>query len=59
MSWESWDAGLVLGPAQYVKDSEMPQLRLRLRLCRRTDPWPWSSISHEVAKLGKKKKKSI
>ena len=53
-SWEHWDAGLIPGPAQCVKDPVLPQLQLRLQSWLRSDPWPTSFMSHGAAKKGNK-----
>ena len=37
-SWECWDADSVPCLAQWVKDPEVPQLRLRLQLWLGSDP---------------------
>ena len=56
-SWEPWDAGFIPSPAQWIKDSALSQLRLRLQLQLRSDPWPGNSVCHGAAKKKKKKKK--
>ena len=47
-SWEHWDAGLIPGLAQWVKD---PRSQLPLR----SDPWPRNSVFPGAAKKKKKK----
>ena len=55
---ECWDADLIPGLAQGVKDPQLPQLPLQSKLQLRSDhPWPRNSIRHGVAKNEKKKKK--
>ena len=51
-SLECQDAGLIPGPAQWVKVLALPQLLLRF------DPWRWNSIFPEAAKNEKKNKNS-
>lgn len=50
MGWiapcKRWDTGLIPSLAQWVKDLVLSQLRLG------SDPWPRSSICHEVGKKG-------
>ena len=58
-SWECWDAGLIPGLTQRVKDPALPLLRLRVQLWLGSDPWPGNSICHGTAKKEKKKKKQI
>ena len=55
-SWEPWDAGLMPGLVEWVKDLEFLQLQLRWRLWLGCDPWPGNSICHGVAKKEKKEK---
>ena len=43
-SWEHWDAGSILSPAQWVKGSGVATLWLRLQLCLGSDPWPGNSM---------------
>ena len=54
-SLELFEAGLIPGPAQWIKDLASPLLRHRLQLWLRSDPWPWSSICPGAAKRGEKK----
>ena len=55
-SWEHWDAGLILDPAQWVKDLVLPQLQLTSQLQLQSDPWPGNSICLGAAKKEEKKK---
>ena len=57
VSWECWDAGLILSPAQWVKDRVLLQLWHRSLLWLRSDPWPGSYVCHRAPEKGKKKKK--
>ena len=50
---EHWDMGLILGPAQGVKDLALMQLWCELQLWVRSDPWPENSICHRAAKKRK------
>ena len=43
-SWESWDTGLIAGPAQWVKHLVMQQLQFLSRLWLRSDPWLGNSL---------------
>ena len=54
-SWEHWDAGLILGQAQWVKDSGCHSCSLGLQLQLGSDPWPGNSICLEVPPRQKKK----
>ena len=53
---EHWDMGSISDRAEWVKDPESPQLRLRLQLQLRSDPWPENSMCHGAVKKKKKKK---
>ena len=55
-SWECWDAGLIPGLEQWVRDLALSQLRLRSQLQFRSDPWPGNSMCCRVAKKKKKPK---
>ena len=48
--------GSISDRAEWVKDPESPQLRLRLQLQLRSDPWPENSMCHGAVKKKKKKK---
>ena len=50
----SQDTSSVPGPAQGVKDPALPQLRLRLQVRLRFDPWPRNST---LPRSGQKRKK--
>ena len=50
-SWERWDTGSIPNPAQWA----LLQLKLRLQLLLRSDPWPGNAICHGGAKNEKKK----
>ena len=39
-SWERWDAGLIPGLAQWIKDPELLPLRSRSQLQLGSNPWP-------------------
>ena len=45
-----------LGTVSRLKDSALPQFRLRLQLQPGSDPWPRNSICHGSPKKKKKKK---
>lgn len=47
---EPWDAGFILCPAQWVKDSTLLQLRCRLQLQFGSVPWLGNFIYRELAK---------
>ena len=40
----AWDASLIPGPEQWVKDPALPQQWLRLQLWLRSDPWTGNSM---------------
>lgn len=48
--WECWEEGLIPGLAEWVKDSVLPQLQLRLQLRLRSDPWAKNSTGYGAAK---------
>ena len=50
MSLQLWDAGLIPGAAQWVKDLELLQLQQRWQSGLRSDPWPGNSICYGVAR---------
>lgn len=56
--WECWEEGLIPGLAEWVKDSVLPQLQLRLQLRLRSDPWLCNSICRGWGGSQKKKKDS-
>ena len=56
-SMECWDAGLISGPAQWVKDLALLYLQCRLQLRLRSDPW-LGNICRGVAKKEKGKKET-
>lgn len=56
VSWERWDASLISGLAQWLKDLELLQLWLRARLWLRSDPWPWELHMPQGAQKTKKPK---
>ena len=58
VSWERWDTGRGPGPAQWVKDLALLQLRLRWRLQLSSDPWPENSVCCGEAKKKNPPKKS-
>ena len=53
--WECWDAGLIPGPAQWVKDPVLGQLWLGWQLQLGSDPWPGNFIYGGAGKKEKKK----
>ena len=53
-SWGHWDAGLIPGPVQWVKNLPLLQLWLGLQLQLGSDPWPGNSICHGTAKREEK-----
>ena len=58
MSLERWDADLIPGPAQWVKDLVLPQLQHTLQLRLEFDPWPGNSIYPGAVKKEEKNKTS-
>lgn len=55
-SWEFWDTGLILSPAQWVKDPKLPQLwRVGCSFISDLIPGPRTSMCCGVAKKEKKK----
>ena len=58
-SWERWVTGLILSPAQWIKDSALPQLCLKLQLGLGSDPWPRNSKCLQAAKNEKKIRNKI
>lgn len=48
--WECWDTGSISSLAQWFKGLALPKLRLRLKLCLRSDPWTGNSMWLEAAK---------
>ena len=54
---ECWNTGLILSPAQWVKDPAWPQLQHRSQFQLGSDPWPRNSVCHGVAKKKKRKEK--
>ena len=59
MSWEHWNAGLIPGPAQRVKDLVLLELRLSSQLWLGSDPWPRNSMCHGAAKKKKTSKTKL
>lgn len=53
-SRQHWDAGLILSPAQWIKDLALPRLWHRMQLWLRSDPCPQNSICSRAAKRYKK-----
>ena len=50
MSWECWVTGSIPGPAQWVKDLALLQLRLWSQLHFGSDSWPGNSICCRASK---------
>ena len=54
-SWERWNTGWLPGPAQWVMDLALLQLRLRSQLWLRSDPRSGHFMCRGAAKKGKTK----
>ena len=50
VSWEHWDAGLIPGPALWVKDPSLLQFHLSCKLRLGSDSWLGNSIYRKAAK---------